>query len=204
MKGLKTARQAASSVQQMMLPFRTPQEATERLKGITPERLIELAEAGYAPHYWVDGQGPFFKVMELLKWVEHNMVQAVGGMPMPTRLSLVVPVRSRPANDAPESIARLVGLCHIDPAHFLCPGVYFLCLGDEVVYVGQSVNVPARIMTHINESRRPAGKRFDPLRIFYLPVPGSELSRIESEFIGKLQPEYNGETRRNSRRKQVG
>ena len=80
--------------------------------------------------------------------------------------------------------------------HLLCPGVYFLCQGDEVVYVGQSVSVPDRVMSHIRESRRPAGKMFDPLRIFYLPVPESELLRVESEFIARLRPRYNGETKR--------
>ncbi len=122
---------------------------------------------------------------------------------MPTRLSLIVPAESRPASDAPESISRLIGIRHIDPAHFLCPGVYFLCVGDEVVYAGQSVNVPSRIMSHINESRRLAGKTFDPARIFYLPVPESELLRVESEFIGRLRPKYHGETKRAQERMAV-
>jgi hypothetical protein len=156
-----------------------------------------LADAGYAPHYLIDGRGPWFKIAELREWFNHNAVQARGGLPMPTRLSLVVPARSRPVSDAPESISCLDGLLYIDPAHLRCPGVYFLCDGDEVVYVGQSVSVPARVMGHIQESRRPAGKTFDPTRIFYLPVPEGELRRVESEFIGRLQPKYNGETRRN-------
>jgi hypothetical protein len=109
---------------------------------------------------------------------------------------LIELAESRPVSDAPESISRLKGLRHIDPARFVRPGVYFLCLGDEVVYVGQSVNVPARVMAHIHESRRPAGKTFDPSRIFYLPVPEGELLRVESEFIGWLKPRYNGGTKR--------
>jgi hypothetical protein len=115
---------------------------------------------------------------------------------MPTRLSLVVPAESRPASDAPESILRLDGLLHVDPAQLRCPGIYFICDGDEVVYVGQSVSVPARVMSHIHESRRPTGKTFDPSRIFYLRVPEGELLRVESEFIGRLRPKYNGETKR--------
>ena len=175
-----------------MASYRSPQQAAQSLGHITPERLIELADAGYAPHYRIDGRGPLFKIMELREWFDRNLVSAHAGLPMPTRLSLVVPAESLSASDAPESIAPLTGLRHIDPAHFLCPGVYFLCLGDEVVYVGQSVNVPARIMSHIYESRRPAGKTFDHARIFYLPVPESELLRLESEFIHRLRPRYNG------------
>jgi hypothetical protein len=55
-------------------------------------------------------------------------------------------------------------------------------------------------MSHINESRRPAGKTFDPMRIFYLPVPESESLQLESELIGRLRPKYNGETKRSPER----
>jgi hypothetical protein len=183
------------------MAFKTPEEAAKSLgNAISAERLIELADAGYAPHYLIDGRGPWFKIAELREWFDSNAVQARGGLPMPTRLSLMVAAEPRPASDAPASISRPIGLRHIDPAHFLCPGVYFLCQGDEVVYIGQSVNVPGRVMSHLRQSRRPAGKTFDPLRIFYLPVPESELLRVESEFIGRLPPRYNGETKRASER----
>ena len=183
------------------MAFKTPEEAAKSLgHTISAQRLIELADAGYAPHYLIDGRGPWFKIAELREWFDHNAVQARGGLPMPTRLSLIVPAASRPASDAPASISRLIGLRHIDPAHLLCPGVYFLCQGDEVVYVGQSVSVPDRVMSHIREARRPAGKTFDPSRIFYVPVPESELLRVESGFIGRLRPRYNGESRRASER----
>jgi hypothetical protein len=179
------------------MAFKTPQEAAKSLGDtISAERLIELAEAGYAPHHLIDGRGPWFKIMELREWFDQNAVQARGGLPMPTRLSLVVPAEYRPASDAPESISRLTGLLHVDPAHMRCPGVYFLCDGDEVVYVGQSVSVPVRVMSHIHESRRPTGKTFDPSRIFYLSVPEGELLRVESEFIRRLRPRHNDETRR--------
>ena len=152
------------------MAFRTPEEAAKSLGNtITAERLIELADAGYAPHDLIDGRGPWFKIAELRQWFDGNAVQADGGLPMPTWLSLIVPFESRPTNDAPASISRLIGLCHIDPAHLLCPGVYFLCQGDDVVYVGQSVCVSDRMMSHIRESRRRAGKTFDPLRIFTYP-----------------------------------
>jgi hypothetical protein len=134
---------------------KTPQEAARSLGNtISSERLIEPADAGYAPHSFIDGRGPWFKITELREWFDHNTVQARGGLPMPTRLSLIVAAESRPASDAPESISRLIGLRHIDPAHLLCPGVYFLCLGDEVVYVGQSVNVPDRVISAAGWSTR--------------------------------------------------
>ncbi len=62
-----------------MASYRTPQQAAQSVGNvITPERLIELADAGYAPHYLIDGKGPWFKIMELREWFDRNAVQARG------------------------------------------------------------------------------------------------------------------------------
>jgi hypothetical protein len=50
-------------------------------------------------------------------------------------------------------------------------------------------------MDHIREAK----KVFDQERIYYLPVPESELLRMESEMIRRLQPRYNGDSRGNGR-----
>jgi hypothetical protein len=63
--------------------------------------------------------------------------------------------------------------------------VYFLCLGDEVVYVGQSVGLARRVIDHSED----VNKLFD--RVFYLLVPQKQLNRIESRFIAELQPRLN-------------
>lgn len=62
-------------------------------------------------------------------------------------------------------------------------GVYFLLDGDEVVYVGQSVNVYSRIGQH-------TGKRFD--RYAFVPCPIDALDRLESLYIHCLRPRLNG------------
>ena len=178
------------------MAFKTPEEAAKSLGNtISTERLVELAEAGYAPHYLIDGKGPWFKVTELREWFDHNAVQARGGLPMPSRLSLVLDPPPRSASDAPRFLSYLDGLLHLDPAYLRHPGVYFLCQDDEVVYVGQSIAVPNRVMDHIREAK----KVFDQERIYYLPVPESELLRMESEMIRRLQPRYNGDSRGNGR-----
>ncbi len=64
------------------------------------------------------------------------------------------------------------------------PCIYFLCLADEVVYVGQSTNLCARLAQHGDD------KVFD--RAFYLVVRREDLDRIEGEFIRALRPRYNG------------
>ena len=62
-------------------------------------------------------------------------------------------------------------------------GVYFLLDGDEVVYVGQAVNVYSRIAQHTN-------KRFD--RYAFVPCAVDALDRIESLYIHCLRPRLNG------------
>jgi hypothetical protein len=62
-------------------------------------------------------------------------------------------------------------------------GVYFLRLGEVVVYVGQSQSVVRRIAAHIGK------KPFDSMLI--MPVPKEALSSVERYWIRKLQPIWN-------------
>ena len=89
-------------------------------------------------------------------------------------------------------------------------GVYLLWSGDEVVYVGQSVNIPQRIASHL---RALPPKRYRPYitkhwvtpnDIRGIPIPFNrvlvrwcevtELDRIERELIQRLRPKYNRRT----------
>lgn len=62
-------------------------------------------------------------------------------------------------------------------------GVYFLLQGSEVVYVGQSVSVYARIAQHEH-------KRFD--RYAFVPCAKEMLDQMESLYIHLLRPRLNG------------
>jgi hypothetical protein len=62
-------------------------------------------------------------------------------------------------------------------------GVYFLFDGDEIVYVGQSVNVLNRVTSHFYD------KKFD--KVALLRVPEKDLLAIESIYIKKFLPKYN-------------
>jgi hypothetical protein len=62
-------------------------------------------------------------------------------------------------------------------------GVYFLVWNDEVVYVGQSVNVYSRITHH-------SAKEFD--RYAYIPCHEDALDRLESLYIHCFRPRLNG------------
>jgi hypothetical protein len=65
------------------------------------------------------------------------------------------------------------------------PGIYFLLKEGNLVYVGKSINIHARVMQH----RDIKDKDFD--EVILMPVPEDELSRIENYYIGLLKPPLN-------------
>ena len=64
----------------------------------------------------------------------------------------------------------------------LASGVYFLVENEEIVYVGQSVNVYSRISQHVI--------KFD--KFAFVPCPVNLLDRLESFYIHVLRPRSNG------------
>lgn len=62
-------------------------------------------------------------------------------------------------------------------------GVYFLMLGDECVYVGQSVSICSRVVEHITKYP------FDS--VYFIEVPPGHLDRVERQYIRKLRPKHN-------------
>jgi hypothetical protein len=64
-------------------------------------------------------------------------------------------------------------------------GIYFLWLGDKIVYVGQSHQIRLRVLQHVDE----AVKVFDGLS--FISCPSNELNRRERYFIEALIPRYN-------------
>jgi hypothetical protein len=63
-------------------------------------------------------------------------------------------------------------------------GVYFLIANDEVIYVGQSVNVYARLSQHA------CGKYFD--HYAFIRCKPDILDKLESLYIHCLRPKLNG------------
>lgn len=62
-------------------------------------------------------------------------------------------------------------------------GVYFLLKGDQIVYVGQSININERIRTHEKI------KDFD--KFTYVGCEKENLNEIEAKYILKFKPIYN-------------
>jgi len=67
------------------------------------------------------------------------------------------------------------------------PTVYFLCTDTDVVYIGQSVRMVNRVLSHVTGGH----KIFD--RVFFLTIDTGvfDLTVAEEAFIIKLQPKYN-------------
>jgi hypothetical protein len=63
------------------------------------------------------------------------------------------------------------------------PCVYFLCQNGRIVYIGQSINLSARIAQHSQ------AKGFD--NVYYFNVPESLLNETEATLIDFYAPELN-------------
>ncbi len=87
-------------------------------------------------------------------------------------------VQTKPAK-VPKVLSEIDVIVEIPAAH--PPGVYFLCQGNKVVYVGQSKTPSTRIAAH------QADKKFN--RVFLIPT--NDLDNVEQEYIRKLRPKYN-------------
>jgi hypothetical protein len=85
-------------------------------------------------------------------------------------------------DDLPTPLCQYRGIEKLNPQ--LC-GIYFLVQGDEVVYVGQSVNLHSRISSHIADGH----KQFD--RVFFRRAAPAELNPLEARFIRVLRPKLN-------------
>ena len=145
--------------------------------GIAAFRIEELCQSGHMPHIYIDGRGPLFSHNDTVAWIRKNLVNKHNGSPIEP---LPVLFKANPC-DVPNELALLTHRLVYLPACCFS-GVYFLCSGAEIVYVGQSISVGARSNSHKT-------KKFD--RILILPVPNEELNRVEAAFIGLLQPKYN-------------
>ena len=56
---------------------------------LKPERLLGLADGGYAPHYRIDGGPPQFRMPELRQWVANNLVEHVEGRKLPEPVRII-------------------------------------------------------------------------------------------------------------------
>jgi len=162
------------------------------LIGVGTERLKSLAESEYVPHYRVDGGEPMFRASEVKRWYADNLLKVYPGKLLPPPI-IVCPLPERVDNHilVPHSIRSIVGLCDVTTESRRC-GIYFLVRDMTLMYIGQSVNVAARIATHASISPRTNEQDKDFNKVFYLQWPADDLDRIEGALIRALKPPLNG------------
>jgi len=156
-------------------------EASEKTR-VSVRRLNELARAGVAPCVRIDDGPPLFFETDIVAWVLDNLIHVQNGTSLPIELK-IVHGNPLPSVAIPEPIRSFEGrLCEFTHFHEQSC-IYFLLKGDEVVYVGQSIKLGARVLAHRDE------KDFD--RVLFMEVPLADLGSVELRLIGELKPRLN-------------
>jgi hypothetical protein len=85
--------------------------------------------------------------------------------------------------DVPDGLLKKRQILSIaKPIDVIC-GIYFLISDDEIVYIGQSINVISRVASHKKD------KEFDSFS--YVEVPKDGLSLFEAAYIDAYKPKLN-------------
>ena len=110
------------------------------------------------------------------------MVERIAGtdLPQPVKIGLSL-AQLKKARNVPNCLREVTGIFDIT-GEYNRSGIYFLCLGDSLQYIGQSVNVHIRVSQH--------SKEYD--QVLFLPWPADDLDRIEGALIRYLEPPCNG------------
>ena len=71
--------------------LKSADEMTEIMQGdISKERLLELADSGYLPHFRIDNGSPKFKPVEVKRWVANNLLGRCDGKSLHDAIRIVV------------------------------------------------------------------------------------------------------------------
>lgn len=157
-------------------------EEVAKVVRISAERILELSRSQVLPHFRIDGGEPLFSVPILKAYVRRHLTVTYEGAPLPLDLR---PVVLKPVTESvPIALTMVQERLRECPPLDLPPCVYFLIDRETVLYVGQSCNLPARLMQHSQ-----AGRVWG--RALFLPVPKAELLHVEGQWIRALKPSWN-------------
>lgn len=187
MRESKTKVESFETVKTAIGTLHTAQSIAKRFFLHVPT-ILSLADGGFIPHYRVKGiEQPLFEVNETKAWVASNLVEHVEGEKLPAPKIFVVKDQDfcSVIETAPANIASVQGLRQYNPELFT--GIYFMCLKNEVVYVGQSTSVPGRLKQHGDS------KEYD--RVYFVRVASEQLNEVENRFIKALNPKYNRQSK---------
>jgi hypothetical protein len=152
------------------------------------EQMNELANAQIVPHYILKHPitneiSFYYAPAELNEWFYSNCFQRNFPKFEPEIKFLNIALAHELPNIPPQLTAIENLFCIPQENLYFGSGVYFLCKGKQIVYIGQSVNVGSRVPNHCGE------KDFDS--VFFIPVVKSKLDQYEAALIDFFNPPIN-------------
>jgi len=148
-------------------------------------QILSWVSSGHIPHSFIGDAGPFFVETRVKAWFNRNCKHS-RGRDFPGRI-IVISDETGDVYNPPNALKLTDGIRKIGISEGITSGVYFLCKGDDVVYVGKAKQVAVRICTHLAEKN----KDFDFEGIWFLPVSIERMGMVEREFIRIIKPKYN-------------
>lgn len=157
------------------------EELAKKLRGIMTKEEIDLYAAhNWIPHYSYGMESVAFNFKEVTEWIRKNLYRNEGRtLPINYLRLKHTPVPASVEDEPPSVIKDIATLVQV-PAGYP-PGVYFLCQDKDIVYVGQSINLGARLAQHVQD------KVFD--KVYFLPT--EDYDQVEADYIKMLKPKYN-------------
>ena len=159
-------------------------EVLSEITTVSIERILELVGLKMIPHLRIDNGPPVFRRAESVKWIKENLIEEFEGKSLPIVFSVTnVDTAKEPL---PTALSQMDGKIFqgIPDSCSVPPCIYFLVAGGCIVYVGQSTNLPARLVDH-----RLYEKNWD--RVLWLPVPYGQMNVTEQWWIMHLKPPLN-------------
>jgi hypothetical protein len=150
---------------------------------LSPEKILEMSRSGHIPHVATIDGGIWFRKPDTVAFIRRHYTTDIDAVPLPRVLPVAILTTSETLDALPGPLEPLRKHLRQYTPSFMLPCVYFLVRGGNVVYVGQTVSIEARMAAHR------ASKEFD--NAFYLNVPESILLEVETAFIKSLRPELN-------------
>jgi len=160
-----------------------------RCAHISEETILELTQTGHFPCVWFDKERPRYFKKSAIEYIKKHLLRYQEGKAFSLEVVQIADEITPCIENLPDVLKRVKGLKkHTRTIYEPC--VYFLADAGEVVYVGQSIDLPSRLRAHLSRSAAENGiKTFD--EVFYLNVQKKELIDVESRFIRALNPKYN-------------
>ena len=149
---------------------------------ITIEDIRLFHDQRIMPHYILNGEA-CYKFKDVEKWVRANILSFNEGKNMGIFYICKPEIEENPET-IPEELAQYSEELREYNTHRKSV-VYFLMDKVEIVYVGETGNIGARLKDHQKD------KKFN--RILFLNVPKKQRKKVEAKFISALLPKYNKE-----------